>query len=86
MWSIFGARRESHPEIINPVRVKNHENRRVDWLSYKNLIDWNKRVKEFLVAVGMANDKPGLIRKYHILLSGLIVMLNTDHHSHCSLR
>ena len=54
--------REKHPEILNPVREKNHENRRVDWLSYKNLMDWNKCAKKFLVDVGMAKDERGLIR------------------------
>jgi hypothetical protein len=53
--------REKHPEILNPVRAKNHENRRGDWLSYKNLMDWNKRAKKFLVDVGMAKDERGLI-------------------------
>ena len=75
--------RLSHPEILNPVRAKNHENRRVDWLSYKNLMDWNKRAKKFLVDVGMAKDEPGLIRKYQLLLSRLNLMLNT-YHPHCS--
>ena len=77
--------REKHPEIINPVRAKNHENRRVDWLSYKNLMDWNKRAKKFLVDVGMAKDERGLIREDRILLSRSIVMLNT-YNPHCLLR
>jgi hypothetical protein len=55
--------RESHPEILNPVKAKNHENRRVDWLSYKNLIDWNKRAKQFLLDMEMAEDVPGTIRE-----------------------
>ena len=56
--------RQHHPEILNPVRAKNHENRRVDWLTYKNLIDWNKRAKQFLIEIGMAADQPGIIREY----------------------
>jgi len=55
--------RESHPEIMNPVTAKNHENRCVDWLSYKNLMQWNKRAKQFLIDIGMAQDVPGIIRK-----------------------
>ena len=55
--------RESHPEILNLVKAKNHENRRVDWLSYKNLIDWNRHVKQFLLDMGMAEDVPGTIRE-----------------------
>jgi hypothetical protein len=60
---VWHKTRQSHPEIINPVRAKNHENRCVDWLSYMNLMDWNARAKEFLVNMGMAKDKPGLIRE-----------------------
>ena len=54
--------RLSHPEIMNPVKAKNHEDRRVDWLTYKNIFDWNLRAKQFLVDLGMANDEPGMIR------------------------
>ncbi len=56
--------RQHHPEIMNPVRAKNHENHRVDWLTYKNLIDWNKRAKQFLIEIGMADDQPGIICEY----------------------
>ena len=56
--------RQHHPEILNPVRAKNHENRRVDWLTYKNLIDWNKRAKQFLIEIGMADDQPGIVCEY----------------------
>ena len=55
--------RESHPEILNPVKAKNDENRRVDWLSYKNLVDWNKRAKQFLLDMEMAEEVPGTIRE-----------------------
>jgi hypothetical protein len=55
--------RESHPEILNPVKAKNDENRRVDWLSCKNLIDWNNRAKQFLLDMEMAEDVPGTIRE-----------------------
>ena len=60
--------RTEHPEMLNPVRAKNHEVRRVDWLSYNNIIKWNDRVKQFLVEIGMAKDEPGMIREYHILI------------------
>ena len=55
--------RESHPEIMNPVKAENHENHCVDWLSYKNLMQWNKRAKQFLIDIGMAQDVPGIIRE-----------------------
>ncbi len=55
--------RESHPEIMNLVTAKNHENRHVDWLSYKNLMDWNKCAKQFLLDMEMGEDVPGIIRE-----------------------
>ena len=55
--------RMRHPEILNPVKAKNHEDRRVEWLTYKNIIEWNARAKKFLIDVGMAKDCPGMIRK-----------------------
>jgi hypothetical protein len=50
---VWRKTRESHPKNINPVRAKNHKNRRVEWLSYKNLMEWNVHAKEFLVNMGM---------------------------------
>ena len=32
--------RLDYPEILNPVRAKSNEDRRVDWLTYKNIHDW----------------------------------------------
>lgn len=29
-----------HPAILNPVMAKNNEDRRVDWLTFKNINDW----------------------------------------------
>ncbi len=53
-----------HPEILNPVKAKNNEDRQVEWLTYKNIIDWTARAKEFLLSIQMAKDEPGLIREY----------------------
>ena len=55
--------RKNHPEIMNPVRAKGNEDRRVDWLTYKNIIDWNARAKQLLINIGMAKDEPGEICK-----------------------
>ena len=52
-----------HPEYIKPAQAVENEDRRVDWLTYKNIIDWNARAKKFLVDVGMGKDEPGVIRK-----------------------
>ncbi len=56
--------RMAHPEILNPVKAKNHEDRRVEWLTYRNFIDWNARAKKFLVDIGMATDVPGMIHTF----------------------
>jgi len=49
---VYRKMRSEHPEMMNPVRAKNHEDRRVDWLMYKNLMTWNARAKKFLIDIG----------------------------------
>ena len=73
---LFRKARKEHPVMFNPVKQINHEDRRADWLSYKNIMDWNDHAKKFLVAIGMAEDKPGTIRKY---TDGLVCVV-----THCN--
>ena len=61
--------RSHHPEILNPVCAKINEDRPVEWLTYKNIKDWTAAAKKFLIAIGMAKDKPGIIREYLALYS-----------------
>ena len=61
--SIVGGRHEKIPEILNPVKAKVNEDRRVEWLSYKNIMEWTARAKEFLITIEMAKDEPGIIRE-----------------------
>ena len=75
---VYRKMRTEHPEMLNPVRAKNHEDRRVDWLSYNNIIKWNDRAKQFLVEIGMAKDEPGMIREYHILILCDIILSFTN--------
>ena len=56
--------RSSHPEILNPVKAKKNEDRRVEWLSYANIMAWTERAKEFLISIGMAKNEPSVIRKF----------------------
>ena len=63
---VWRKTRTKHPEILNPVKTKNNEDRRVEWLTYKNIIDWTARAKEFLLSIQMAKDEPGLIREYSL--------------------
>jgi len=67
--------RAVHPEILNPVQAKNHEDRRVDWLSFKNINDWTDGVKQYLIDLGMLKDEPGIICEYH-----LYIMFNIPYH------
>ena len=60
--------RKDHLEIMNPVRAKNSDDRRVDWLTYKNVRQWNGRAKKFLIDIGMAKDEPGLIRELSFIM------------------
>ncbi len=81
--------RKNHPEILNPFKAKVNEDRRVEWLSYKNIMDWTAQVKEFLISIGMAKDEPGIIRECLLRISN-----DTCHHSpflsilssHCNIR
>ena len=56
--------RHRHPEYIKPAQAVDNEDRRVDWLTYNNIIKWMKRAKKFLLDIGMAKDEPGIIRKW----------------------
>ena len=58
------ASRRRHPELLLPARAKNNEDRRVDWLTFKNINQWTDGVKKFLVGIGMLKDEPGYIREY----------------------
>ena len=67
--------RSQHSDILNLVRAKINEDRRVEWLTYKNINDWTAAAKKFLIAIGMAKDEPGIIREYLALYS-----IEQEHH------
>ena len=60
--------RNNHPRMIMPAKAINNEDRRVDWLTYKNIKDWNQKAKEFLISIGMGTPEQGLIRKSFVCL------------------
>jgi hypothetical protein len=60
--------RNDHPRMIMPAKAINNEDRRVDWLTYKNIKDWNQKAKEYLISVGMGTPEQGLIRKSFVCL------------------
>ena len=43
--------RIDHLALINPSRAIDNDDCRVDWLTHRNIIEWNKRAKEFLVEI-----------------------------------
>ena len=57
-----------HPAILNPVQAKRHEDRRVDWLTYKNINTCTDAAKEYLVGISMLGNKPGTICECVMLL------------------
>ena len=63
--------RMDHPALINPSRAINNEDRHVDWLTYRNIIKWNKRAKEFLVEIKMGKDEREFIRTCSCLFTSI---------------
>ena len=61
-YAVRKARNEN-PAMFNPVMAKNDDDRRVEWLSYKNINDWTDMAKKELIQIKMVIDKPGLISK-----------------------
>ena len=61
------------PEIMNPVKAKDNDDRRVDWTTYKNLNDWTDGAKKLLIEMDMVKDEPGLISKLHIHQSSFCI-------------
>ena len=57
--------REDHPALLNPVKQKHNEDRRVDWLTYKNVNDWIDLAKAYLVELGMVKNEPGWISELY---------------------
>jgi hypothetical protein len=54
--------------MIMPAKAINNQDRRVDWLTYKNFNDWNQRAKQILISCGMCTPEQGLIRKSNVCL------------------
>ena len=60
---IWKTTHHRHPEYIKPANAVDNKDRRVDWLTYKNIMLWMKWAKKFVLDIEMAKDEPGLIRK-----------------------
>ncbi len=52
----------SRQNIVTNQAVNNQDHR-INWLTFKNIIKWNKATKDFLVLIGMGTPEQGLICK-----------------------
>lgn len=62
-YAVLKARR-LYPEVLCPVSAINDDDRRVDWLTYKNINSWTNAVKQELIDLGVVYDKPGFISEF----------------------
>ena len=56
---------DSSPLLLSAKAI-DYEDRRVDWLTYQNITDWNIAAKNFLISIGMGTEDQGLIRECFI--------------------
>jgi len=49
--------RLDHPCLIFPAKAIDNEDRRVDWLTYQNITDWNIAAKNFPISIGMGMER-----------------------------
>ena len=61
--------RRDHPHIFQPKQAITNDDRRVEWLTFKNINDWTNAAKKELIDLGVVIDKPGFISKLSFSLS-----------------
>ena len=71
------ATRARNPGIVNPFKAISSEDRRSEWVTYKNLNDWNDYAKKVMIEIGLAKDEPGYIREYRCFSGPQISWLHT---------
>ena len=65
--NLWRKTRKRNPAILQPVKVKDSEDRRVDWLSFKNINLWTDAAKKLLIEMDMVKNEPGFISTYLFL-------------------
>ncbi len=55
---IYERVRQEYPEVLNPGRVREIEERRAAWTTYPNINLWFDGIKELLIKTGLVEDKP----------------------------
>ena len=68
---VWRKARSSNPAIINPFKVKDDEDRSVDWLTFCNINDWTDQAKRVLIDMNMVKDEPGEISKSPVSIHAL---------------
>jgi hypothetical protein len=56
---LFNTARAKYPEIMNLAKTKSHKDCRVEWLSYKNIMDWTNRARYYPTNIDMLSPEPG---------------------------
>ena len=56
-----------HPEMLMPTQAIKNDDRRQEWCTHGNIIDWMEMAKNELVALGMLVDKTGTICEWLIM-------------------
>ena len=57
--------RRDNPHIFQPRKAINDDDRRVEWMTFKNINDWTDAAKQVLIDLEMVKDEPGLMSAYN---------------------
>ena len=71
--------RRLNPAVFAPVNAINDDDRRIEWLTYKNLNDWTNAIKKELINLDVVKDVPGPISKWVPVVIALF-FANSSHH------
>ena len=73
--------RTKYPEILQPIKVKDSEDRQMNWMSYKNINDWKYTAKYIYIDMNMIKDELVWISNtYFLVYFFMISMLKISHY------
>ena len=78
----FRKARTDHPEIFNPVKAINDDDRQIEWMSCDNFNDWTNLSKRELLKLKMVVDSPGKISEFNLTHVTLLFVVPFSHASH----
>ena len=76
-YAVRATRARNHG-IVNPLKAVSCEERRWEWVTYRNLNDWVDFAKKELVDIGFAKDEPGLIREISFIRCDYLFLLSAS--------